>query len=152
MHVKSYPRGLPSPEGHPTKPRRGLKEGARGPQRLVKPQVIHQTPRIVEKPIGFWWFSLKLCKKYCFFNAKPFMRRPKTPPQGGAKIGTRILKLAPRSSESLIFHKLAALKCRCSKGWKNEKVFWKKWNLHHSRTIRAPRSASLKKGCLEHSK
>ena len=43
-------------------------------------------------------------------------------------------------------------KTRAQNSDKNEKKFFKKWDVHPSAAIRAPSSASLKKGCLEHSK
>ena len=44
------------------------------------------------------------------------------------------------------------LKKNSPKKWQKWKKKIKKWNLHPSAAIRAPSSASLKKGCLEHSK
>ena len=74
--------------------------------------------------------------------------RAETPPGGAinAPCGHQMLLFAMNQLHSPTEKKTA------QKSDKNEKQFCKKWNLHPSAAIRAPSSASLKKGCLEHSK
>ena len=83
------------------------------------------------------------------FSMRNRFRRPRgDPPRRGHKCALR----PPNAAICYESATFANWKTRAQKSDKNEKTFSKKWNLHPSAAIRAPSSASLKKGCLEHSK
>lgn len=83
------------------------------------------------------------------FSMRNRFRRPRgDPPRRGHKCALR----PPNAAICYESATFANWKTRAQKSDKNEKMFSKKWNLHPSAAIRAPSSASLKKGCLEHSK
>jgi hypothetical protein len=145
---KEDPRELPWPETHPARLRKGLQEGARGPRGVPEARQSQNH----WKTNRFLMIFIENMQKALFLQANLLMRRPRTPPQRGAKIGIRILKVAPRTSESLIFHKLAALKSGCLKWWKNEKTFLKKVSLTTVTHFRPPQARLLEKKCLEHCK
>ena len=76
-------------------------------------------------------------------------RRPRgDPPRRGHKCALR----PPNAAICYESATFANWKKRAQKSDKKWKKFFKTWNLHPSAAIRAPSSASLKKGCLEHSK
>ena len=76
-------------------------------------------------------------------------RRPRgDPPRRGHKCALR----PPNAAICYESATFANWKKTAQKSDKNEKKFCKKWNLHPSAAIRAPSSASLKKGCLDHNK
>ncbi len=90
------------------------KVSRRGPEAPEAFQMLDQA-RIIEKTNEFLMIFIENMQKALLFQCKMLMGLPRTPPRRGPKIGIRSLKVAPRTSESLIFHKLAALKSGCLK-------------------------------------
>ena len=70
---------------------------------------------------------------------------PGDPPQRVPKIGIRLLKLTPRTSESVILEEATTLKTGCFKKLKNEKNIFEKVNLTTVSHFRPPQSRLLEK-------
>ena len=93
---------------NPEKVSRGGPKAPEAPQRPTKAEKY-------EKP----WVKLMFVKKTSnsLSKTKVLLIKPPSghPPQRGPKIGIRLLKVAPRTSDSLIFDKWTALKSGCLK-------------------------------------